>query len=207
MTKFILAGTLSFMITAAYATPTTKVTAKAEDCPEEATGLEKDMKKISNKVKACPDPSKLQNICYLVTSSAKVKTPNTNFEYLYEKAIYEASCADYDNDSNEVIAQKISKMFAQNQERLLCKGVDFDVIEGNILKYAIGTRTFGFIDQAIDEWKVNLNVIDKRDDTTVLDYVEMQMSKTKGTVNEAVIKSYYNRLRKAGAKHRRELKA
>lgn len=206
MTKFILAGTLSFMMTAAYATPTTKVTAKAEDCPEEATGLEKDMKKISSKVQKCPDGSKLVGICSIVSNKEKDKTPNSNFEYLYERRIYEASCADYENDSDEEIAKKISKLFAENQLKLICQGANFDVIEGNIMKYAINGRTFGFIDKAIDEWKINLNVVDKADKTTVLDYVQMQIDKNRNSSFETTLQNYYNKLRKAGAKHSRELK-
>lgn len=146
----------------------------------------------------------LANICYLVTSSAAAKPRSQNFEYEYEKRIYEASMADYQKDNDQEIAKKISTMFEQNRDKLQCRGVDFDVIEGNVLKYAMGTRTFGFLDMAIDEWKVNLNWIDK-DGTTLLDYAAMQVAKTKGTSNEQVMKNYYGRIRKAGGKHRREL--
>ncbi len=68
----------------------------------------------------------------------------------------------------------------------------------------MGTRTFGFLDMAIDEWKVNFNWIDK-DGTTLLDYAAIHVAKTKGTSNEQVMKNYYGRILKAGGKHRREL--
>jgi hypothetical protein len=208
MTKFILLGTLSFMMSAVYAAPpTTKVTAKAADCPEPATGLEKDMRGIASKVSNCPNANKLTGICLMVSSKQKDKTPGSTFEFLYERAIYEASCADYDNDSEAVIAQKVSNMFAKFQDRLVCQGADFDVAKGNILKYAVNARAYGFINQAIDEWKVNLNVVDKNDNTTVLDYVEKQVQRAKGTSFEEELKIYYTRLKKAGAKHSRELKA
>ncbi len=152
----------------------------------------------------CPNSAKLRNICNLITTRDRDKTRGSNFEYLYEKAIYEASCADYNADGDALIAKKISSMFESNRNRLLCHGVDFDVVEGNILKYAISSRAFGLINSAIEEWRVNLNWIDP-DGTTLLDYIGSQIPRTKGTPNERMIKIYYDRVRRAGGRHRHEL--
>lgn len=151
-----------------------------------------------------PDPEKLRGICYTVVSQIKDNDPKSPFQYMFEKRIYEAAGATYE-EPDDVIAHKISKLFAENEQALICEGSDFDVTEGNILKYAISGRTFAFINKAIDEWHVNLNVVDKIDNTTVLDYVERQIGRMKGTIAENTLRNYYIKLRKAGARHAREL--
>lgn len=77
-------------------------------------------------------------------------------------------------------------------------------MEGNVLKYAVNARTFGFMNKAIDEWRANLNLIDK-DDTTLLDYIELQITRSRGAALESTLRAYYNKVQRAGGKHRREL--
>ncbi|USU13443.1 hypothetical protein NF701_06350 [Sphingomonadaceae bacterium OTU29THOMA1] len=119
--------------------------------------------------------------------------------------MYEAACVDPNVDDEQKIVRNVNSFFVNARPQLQCQGADFDVIEGNIFKYAISSRAFGFINQSIDEWHVDLNWIDK-DQTTLLDYVENQVSRARGTHNEEQLRNYYNKLKKNGAKHGSELR-
>lgn len=153
----------------------------------------------------CPDPSKLRGLCSMVLNQERDLTPRSSFEYLYERTIYDAGCANFETDSDELIKHKISLLISRSRSQLICKGVNFDVPEGNIYKYAISARTYGLIDKAIDEWGSDLNWIDSYDDTTLLDYVKKQIDRSRNTGQYATLNNYFNKLRLNGAKFRREL--
>lgn len=159
----------------------------------------------STSIRRCPDISKAIGICAMVSSRIKDTLPNSQFEYRYERAVYEAACVDPNVDDEQKIVRNVNSFFVNARPQLQCQGADFDVVEGNIFKYAISSRAFGFINQSIDEWHVDLNWIDK-DQTTLLDYVENQVSRARGTHNEEQLRNYYNKLKKNGAKHGSELR-
>ncbi len=152
----------------------------------------------------CPNPSRLRGICSMVLNQKRDRSLNSSYEYLYERTIYDAACADFDSDSDIAIRSKISLLFQVSKSQLICEGVNFDVVKGNIFKYAVNARTWGFLDKAIDEWNTDLNWIDS-DQTTLLDYIERQITKNKETPIRSTLDNYYSKVRRAGGKHRREL--
>lgn len=95
------------------------------------------------------------------------------------RVIHEAACADPKTETEEVVRRKIQKMWSLYEDHFHCSTFTFNVSAGSAMKYAAHRRT-------------------------LLDYVKDEMSRT-GKVGERKYKSYYTRLRKAGAKHRREL--
>ncbi|USU13444.1 hypothetical protein NF701_06355 [Sphingomonadaceae bacterium OTU29THOMA1] len=95
-------------------------------------------------------------------------------------------------------------MFEAARSKLQCQGADFDVPKGNIFKYAINARAYGFVNQAIDEWAVDLNWIDS-DGTTLLDYVARQIDRAAGTTFERELRIYYERIAKHGGRLRTDL--
>ena len=152
----------------------------------------------------CPNPKKLRGMCMLLSSQEKDAIPQGRFNYKYQRKFLEAACVDVNKDSEEVIAQKISKVWKENEDTLICNNTKFDVNNGNIIKFAANIKFDNFItDMAL--WKVNLNKVDKTDGRTVLDYIKDQIERNKGLATEPVLQGYYNQLKKAGAKHRVEL--
>jgi phosphoribosylaminoimidazole-succinocarboxamide synthase len=80
----------------------------------------------------------------------------------------------------------------------------FSLLNGHILKLAIQKDSREFVYDAVSRWKVDLIVVDSSGET-VLDFVEKERVKAKGTLNEAVLAHYFEQLRKNGAKISREL--
>lgn len=61
---------------------------------------------------------------------------------------------------------------------LNCDSTQFEVMDGNLLKYAVSYRFTEFIDDAI-RWQLPLNKVDYTGSRTLLDYVEYRVTKNK----------------------------
>ena len=128
------------------------------------------------------------------------------YKWSYQRKVLEASCADINSDSKNVLTEKIQSMWAEYERTkgYYCNSIRFDVPRGNIIKYAVNNGFDQFLYDMI-EWKIDLNKVDETDKRTVLDYVEYQIGRNKGNALESRHRGYYDLLRKAGAKHAREL--
>lgn len=152
----------------------------------------------------CPNPKKLRGLCMYVGDRERDQEPQGRYVWKYQRKILEAACVDIAKDDRKTIAEKVAKVWSENEDTLVCNNTRFDVINGSVIKYAVNMKFDEFIlDMA--EWQVNLNKVDEFDKRTVLDYVEYQMERMKGAPSELILKNYYRILRDAGAKHNREL--
>ncbi len=157
----------------------------------------------------------LKNLCMMIGEQMSVSNDPKDkgrpfyetrpFNYLYEKRFHDAACV-LESDSEEIAFEKIRNVWSIYEEEYLhCTNIQFDVSRGHLLKYAVASAFDHFIDDAI-KWGVNLNKVDESDGRTVLDYIRFHMNVNKGTAMEQRLKSYYDKLRAAGAKHKAELK-
>jgi hypothetical protein len=175
-----------------------------ENCDNSA---EKNLRPVIAAIQAsvtCPDPEKLTNICSSISSFDKDPTPRGEYSYMYQRKIYDAACVDFDKDSEAQIKAKIQKMWSSSDHKLKCHNLQFDVIDGNILKFAVRKRFKEFLEDAVF-WKVNLNRVDESDQRTVLDYVRDELSRTTNPSTRSTLEAYYTILRGGGAKHKSEL--
>lgn len=151
----------------------------------------------------CANEAKLRGICAAVSNQDQTAEETQKYPYRYTRKIFEASCVDMYNDPDEVIAQKVSAMWARNADRLTCTDTSFDVEKGSIIRYAVNAKFDKFIWDVVG-WKIDLNKVDESDNRTVLDYVRDQIISYKGLSEQGTLESYYDHLRRAGAKHRDE---
>jgi hypothetical protein len=181
---------------------------EGDDCGDpvglkEVTSVLKVAKKVEE-TGNCPNPKKLRGICLFVENKDADSNPQGRYRYLYQRKLLEASCVDLKSDSEELISKKISNLWATQNQLLKCSGAMFDVEKGSLLKFAINSKFDEFLIDAVN-WKINLNSIDESDGRTVLDYIEYHIEKDRGKASEPVLRRYYEMLRKAGAKHKKEL--
>lgn len=150
--------------------------------------------------------SKMKNLCTIVSGRMVDKSIDGDYKYLYQRRIYEAAKVDKSRESKEAAAKKIADMWGvcEKLNLLNCNSTQFDVMDGNLLKYAVSYRFTEFIDDAI-RWGLPLNKIDYTDNRTLLYYVDYHAVKNKGNALEELFQVYYDKLRSAGAKHRTEL--
>jgi len=197
--RFVTAVTLMLLATNLFAADA--------DCNEDSTSALRPVIKVaqlaSEELK-CSNPKKLRGLCMYIGDMEKDPNPQGRFVYKYQRKILEAACVDVNKDDEATIAKKIARVWKENEDQLTCDNIQFDVVQGSIIKFAVSLKFDSFIlDMA--KWKVNLNKVDKFDDRTVLDYVEYQMERMKGKPSEIILKNYYRILKDAGAKHKREL--
>jgi hypothetical protein len=147
---------------------------------------------------------KLKWLCTLISERDEDPSPKGRYQWLYQRQLMDASCVDVATDSEELIAQKISKMWKENEETLICNNTRFDISNGNLIKYAVASKFDEFLISAAS-WNLNFNKVDKSDGRTVLDYIHDHIDRHKGHPIERKLKQYYRMLREAGAKHRSEL--
>ena len=148
----------------------------------------------------------LRGLCMYVGSKEKVDGGGRDGRYVwgYQKRIFNAARVDTLKDSEAIIAQKVSRMWNKYEDLLTCKSTQFDIVEGSIIKYAVNMKFEEFLIDMV-YWKVNLNKVDEADNSTLLDYIQMQIGRNKGLPSEPYLKSYYAMFKKAGAKHKVEL--
>jgi hypothetical protein len=153
---------------------------------------------------ACPNPKKLKNLCMFVGDQSAEPAPAGHYRYTYQRKIAEAACVDPAKDSKETQSRKIAAMWKQYESQLTCNNVQFDVQNGSILKFAAAMMFDPFIRDAIT-WGVPLDRVDA-DGRTLLDYVRDHRDRNQGYSVGERFGQYYDMLRKAGARHRDELR-
>src|SRR5690606_25399298 len=108
----------------------------------------------------CPNPKKLRAMCEMVGDWTKDSEPQGKYEYLYQRRFLEAACVDLEKDSKEEMSKKISRVWKENEDKLICNNTQFEMGNGNIIKFAIDKSFDTFVFDVID-WKVNLNKVDE----------------------------------------------
>lgn len=154
----------------------------------------------------CPNAEKLDQFCSSVggIEPDDEVTNGPKYRYYYQRQVFEASCVN-PGDPVDVRNRKIAQMWKRFENKeLICNNLQFDVSNGSVIKYAVAKLIDPFIRDVI-RWQVDLNKVDQTDNRTVLDYVQFHAERGKGGPLEPKLRSYYNLLRQAGAKHRHEL--
>lgn len=154
---------------------------------------------------AVAGPFNPRSFCTAVESKAlELNPPHATVLYQYQTEL--AVAADVlESDSEAVLNAKIRKFINANMPRLTCNMINFNPRDGNILKLAVARQFDGFINDALDQWKIDLNQIDKADGLTVLDYIRDRRALA-GPTYARTLGRYYERFRRAGAKHASELR-
>lgn len=152
----------------------------------------------------CPNPKKVRNICMAVSERTLNGQTTGEWRYVYQTKIFEAACVDLSRDSEAKRNEKIQKMWVALENQLVCNSLQFDVVNGNIIKFALSQNFDSFIDD-VSRWRVNLNRVDPDDGKTVLDYIRSKIENSPERQATLLYRHYYEKLRKAGGKHNSEL--
>lgn len=147
----------------------------------------------------------LQEIATLVGSRVMEPTA-APYQYSYQTRILQAAGANPWHDSPVMIAKKVQHLWHAQRAHFVANSLQFNVPNGSLLKFAVAKSFDDFVDDVTANWSLPLNELDKADGRTVLDYVLYEKERYEGSARERVMQNLYNKLRKAGAKHRTELK-
>jgi hypothetical protein len=146
-----------------------------------------------------------RSFCTALDSKALENMPtHDTVLYQYQTMLYEAAGVT-PQDSPEVAYERTKVFLNTNAASLVCNIVNFNPRNGNIYKLAVACQADGFINDALDNWHVDLNQVDATDGKTVLDYITDRRA-TAGPTFARILDRYYARFRAAGARHASELR-
>jgi hypothetical protein len=152
----------------------------------------------------CPNNQKLDQLCSaIINKREEHDSPIPTIKHRYQSIILNASCADRSKDTPEEIQRKVQAFWDKYGKQLSCDA--FIVNNGNILKLGVFKLFDDFVMDLTRRWKVDFNYIDPADNLTLLDFIQSEIERYKGSPREAVLKRYYKQFQEAGAKHRSEL--
>ncbi|RYG89559.1 MAG: hypothetical protein EON59_01415 [Alphaproteobacteria bacterium] len=145
------------------------------------------------------DLSQLRGICSFVYDRAR-QPAGSVYYYSFQKMMADAAGAQPDDDV-DARRIRVRYLWLDNQHAFRCTAQNFNLSNGNLLKYSVRSRSFEFIVAAIEDWHLELNFIDLADHRTILDYVAREAEANDGNSDSATINSYLDALREVGAKH------
>lgn len=149
------------------------------------------------------DLSKLNGLCDYVFDRTRMP-PGSSYRFEYERSINEAAGTS-PAEPIEVQREKIQRLWNNHQESFRCISPTFDVSRGSVLKYAIRTGSFSFVNAVLARWELDLNHIDPSDGRTILDYTKRELDVNRGSSNEFQLQEFFNLMRAHGAKFAHEL--
>ncbi|MCR6663156.1 MAG: hypothetical protein NVV60_08420 [Luteimonas sp.] len=149
----------------------------------------------------CPNPGMMDRLCSYIRNREKDNVPDSIYAYRYQRIVYEASCVDFINDTDDKIVQKVNAMWEIHGAHLRC-GPMGNPATGSPLRYAMHTFFNDFMSEAFTMWKLDYNKVE--DGETLLDYVERRVTETTATIQRDFI-NYRRILVSVGAKRASEL--
>lgn len=144
-------------------------------------------------VNDCSAPIDLdyQALCADIGSKAKVSSRELKYYvYTFEKRILKLSCVNLEVDDEETIIRKVQSFWNKYKTKCKCDSLQFNLSNGNILKFAISQNMFIFI-ETIASYELDINFIDPADGLNLLDYTTKEIERLKKLTNsEGIVKIY-----------------
>lgn len=172
------------------------------DCPQEDAPTVADQ--LAQHVKGCPNNENIKALCNLIDGM----TPDSSSsnKYMYQTVIKNAACVN-NTDSPTQVQAKVASFWNQYGKNETCKSINFNQVDGSLVKFAIAKQFDNFIIDVSHRWKLDLNRVDPSDGRTVLDYAydEYAAETSKGSSIANKIKGYITILEKNGAKRSKDL--
>lgn len=150
---------------------------------------------------SCPNPGRMDRLCQYLRDKNIDLRPDSDYTYEFQRIVYEASCVNYINDTEEEISLKVNIMWNLYGAHLRC-GPMGTPPTGSPLRYSIHVLFDEFIREAISLWKLDLNQLENG--MTMLDYLDDRIARSSGAVKEK-FKGYRDSFIQMGAKRKSEL--
>lgn len=149
------------------------------------------------------DMSKLRGICSFAYS--RMRAPEgSGYRFMFEKMMDEAVGVN-SGDDVETRRNRVRYLWLDNQDYFVCDASNFNLINGNLLKYSVSSRSYDILNVALENWQLELNFIDHVDHRTLLDYVAREAAANSGNSDSPTLDEFKWVLEEIGAKHCFEL--
>lgn len=150
------------------------------------------------------DLSQLRGVCGATGARTQNNENPDQYTYEFERKIYAAARVNFSTDSGGSAREKLKALWNMHQREFSCQANNFNRSNGNLLKYAIASNSFELLDDVLDVWRLDPNMLD-RNNETVLDYIETNFSQYHDTEIGRSLVHYHEKLIKHGALHARDV--
>lgn len=147
----------------------------------------------------------LRNLCMFVADRTPASDDAPGFRYQWEVRLARVARADGPVDTPEESArlQAAWRRFQQHG-MLVCNSLQFDVVNGSVLKLAVSTLDEPFVAFAARH-QLGLDHVDVSDGRTALDDVRDRIQRAPGAEVAATLRRLQEVMRRAGARYRDEV--
>lgn len=190
--KRLLAPTILLMTLSVAAADKSVDCSPADVLTAQSDGLLKVVEKLEEAECPAPNESDYRSFCSDIASRSK--TPESErrlYEYHYEKRLWTVSCADPMKDNEEKSLLKIQKMWNKYQKNFKCDSINFNVPNGNLLKFSIAASAPDVLETFVSIYDLDINFVDPADNMNLLDYLNSEIAKLKKKENtQSAIRTY-----------------
>ena len=124
--------------------------------------------------------------------------------YNYRVRLYINSSANPRRDPPGHVARKIQHLWIAHSGQLTCNLLGFSIRRGSLIKLAVEKNAREFLNDTLRRWRVGVNDRDVSGETP-LDYIENQLSRSRGSPNDANLQRYRDLFIRAGGKRAAQL--
>jgi hypothetical protein len=159
-----------------------------------------------DKIKVEEDSRKYAALCVTCENKSTLDdNDSSGLYYKYEKELGNLSYADLNKDDDELFICKIATFINKSSTNILCDPSISNKKQISILKLAVATIDWEFLNKAILIYNYPLNIIETKDSMTILDFIYedflyYQKYNPSSTTN-IELKKYYNLYKSKGARH------
>ena len=125
--------------------------------------------------------------------------------YKYEKILADYAQADLSKDNEDIFIKKINAYVQKCSKNIVCDPAISNKKQIDLLKLAVATIDWEFLDKAVNIYKFPLNDIGINDNMTILDFIyediEYYTKNNPSSSTLAELKKFYGIYKNAGAKH------
>lgn len=151
----------------------------------------------------------METLCRFMAENIKVTGSDSEaalYEYVYRRDLFRAAGVDPRQDDKARTRLKMQAYWNRHRQAMTCNIPHSFVRDGNILKLAVDRSNTNFLQDAIYRWELDLNLVD-RDGTTLLDFLDSELARDKGTPRADTLNRYRTMVLAHGGKRARELRS
>lgn len=163
---------------------------------------------ISSRALAVPDPGvrSVDELCQFVADKLHEPDATAGTKYVYQSILFARAGVDAQADDAATRARKMQAWWNREQQSLYCNVLNSNVRDGHILRLAVDRSASDFLTDVVRRWKLDLNHRDRHHGGTVLDFIDEEIAKSRGTPRETVLRRYEQLIATHGGKRQRELR-
>lgn len=144
-------------------------------------------------------------LCRVLEYNTTIEDDDSPYSYEYEVELARLAKADYEKDGDALFIKKINAYVTTCAKNLVCDTIRTNKEEISLLKVAVATSNWEYVERSIKVFKYPIDIVDEKDKMNILDFVFEEYTFYKktfpGSEKEKKLKEIYHFIKQAGGKH------